>query len=199
MGLAERDSAATGSIASTSATPTPMGTATLDGSAPSVRERRSSRGSEEREIRIRRDLTYMMDNNARRSSASRNSEEERRGVRERSRRRERERRDRLDRLESLDCDHPLQEVDPFIGKHCLNQRVKILDPNQVYDTINLGRRIDVLAQPNHTKQRREIVLEIVAARNRNGRHGGPSLGSQSSRFSTKISRRSSNPPLAGRR
>lgn len=109
-----------------------------------MRERRSSRGSEEREIRIRRDLTYMMDNNARRSSASRNSEEERRGVRERSRRRERERRDRLDRLESLDCDHPLQEVDPFIGKHCLNQRVKILDPNQVYDTINLGRRIDVL-------------------------------------------------------
>jgi len=118
--LAERDS-----IASTSATPTPMGTAALNGSAPSVRERRPSRGSEERDICIRRDLTYVMDNSGRRSSSSRNSEEERRGARERSRRRERERRDRLDRLESLDWDHPLQELDPFIGKHCLNQRVKV--------------------------------------------------------------------------
>lgn len=122
--LAERDS--TLSAASSMVAPLPLATLAMNSNAPSVRERRPSRGSEEREARIRRDLTCAADNNnARRSSSGRSGDEERRGVRERSRRRERGRRERLDRLESLDCDHPLQELDPFMTKVGVNQRVKV--------------------------------------------------------------------------
>lgn len=114
--LAEREST-TGVSLSTA-------TASAAGSSTSVRDRRPSRGSEDRECRNRRERTYCPESNARRSSPARNGEEERRGIRERSRRRERERRD-LVRLESLDREHAISEVDPCIGRIFVGQKVKV--------------------------------------------------------------------------
>lgn len=148
--LAERDSVAAATAAAvTTATSTPMGSGTLNGSAPSVRERRSSRGSEsqERDVRLRRQAAESGAGAAtrQRNSSGRTGEEERRGARERSRRRDRSRRDRFDRLETADTDRPLYETEAFMDSRIsVDQLVKIVDPNQVYDTINLGRRIDVL-------------------------------------------------------
>ncbi|XP_057368730.2 pecanex-like protein 1 [Daphnia carinata] len=148
--LAERDSvAAATAAAATTATSTPMGSGTLNGSAPSVRERRSSRGSEsqERDVRLRRQAAESGAGavSRQRNSSGRTGEDERRGARERSRRRDRSRRDRFDRLETADTDRPLYETEAFMDSRIsVDQLVKIVDPNQVYDTINLGRRIDVL-------------------------------------------------------
>lgn len=103
------------------------------------------------------------------NSNSSNNDEERRCLRERNRRRERERRDRMDRFDSHDYDHnSAHKSDVPLGKTQVDQRVKVIDltfnsnelnvrikqvqlfifqivdTNQVYDTINLGRRIDVI-------------------------------------------------------
>lgn len=133
--LAERDPAsliaATAPVASTTATSTPMGSGTLNGSAPSVRERRSSRGSEsqERDVRLRRSGAASESTGAtarQRSSSGRTSEDDRLGARERSRRRDRSRRDRFDRLESHDTDRPLYETEPFMDNRIgVDQRVKV--------------------------------------------------------------------------
>ena len=126
--LAERDSVTAAAAATT--TSTPMGSGTLNGSAPSVRERRPSRGSEsqERDVRLRRTAPESSNSATarQRNSSGRTGEEERRGARERSRRRDRSRRDRFDRLEIVDTDRPLYETEPFMGNRIsIDQRVKV--------------------------------------------------------------------------
>lgn len=129
--LAERDSVAAATAAAvTTATSTPMGSGTLNGSAPSVRERRSSRGSEsqERDVRLRRQAAESGAGAAtrQRNSSGRTGEEERRGARERSRRRDRSRRDRFDRLETADTDRPLYETEAFMDSRIsVDQLVKV--------------------------------------------------------------------------
>ena len=124
--LAERDPVAAAAATSS----TNLGSGTLNGSAPSVRERRSSRGSEsqERDVRLRR--TAVPESGGattrQRNSSGRSGEEERRGARERSRRRDRTRRDRFDRLETLDTDRPLYETEPFVDNRInVDQRVRV--------------------------------------------------------------------------
>lgn len=147
--LAERDPAslmagAVGAAAATAASTTnstPMGSGTLNGSAPSIRERRSSRGSEsqEREFRLRRNgaistpdssvptvMTTAAVTARQRNSSGRSGEDDRRGARERTRRRDRSRRDRFDRLEQHDTDRPLYETEPFMDNRVsVDQRVRV--------------------------------------------------------------------------
>lgn len=128
--LAERDSSSvttTTTVASTAGSANPMGSGTLNTSAPSVRERRSSRATEsqerEREARLRRNAAESGGTSARpKSSSGRLCEEDRRGVRERSRRRERDRRDRFERLD-LEPERALYETDTETQK--IGQRAKV--------------------------------------------------------------------------